>query len=144
MQDCVDWNLDLGIKKGQCLFIFAVKKKNLPSALWDTDRRSTDAGTACGNIGRFSAMTIMLRHNVPWIVTCRNCISFLSVIVIEEDYRRFCIQLVIDWFFPLQPNRQKVNGEVSNAYPGESRAWKAAVPRTYCTAWGRVGFTEEI
>lgn len=50
-------------------------------------------------IGRLSAMTIMLRHNVPWIVTCRNCISFLSVIVIEENYCRFCLHFVIDGSF---------------------------------------------
>lgn len=50
-------------------------------------------------IGRLSAMTIMLRHNVPWIVACRNCISFLSVIVIEEGDWRFYIHFVIDGSF---------------------------------------------
>ena len=32
-------------------------------------------------------------------MTCRNCISFLSVIVTEEDYSRFYIHFVIDGSF---------------------------------------------
>lgn len=47
--------------------------------------------------------------------------------------------------FPLQPNRQKVNDEVSNAYPGESRAWKAAVPGAVMAQLeAELAFTEEI